>query len=50
MFNVMDLYIECKAGKAECPSMVDMAKIKFEFLPQYYDQHRIPCMNEIVCQ
>jgi FAD/FMN-containing dehydrogenase/Fe-S oxidoreductase len=42
MFEVMDLCIECKACKAECPSMVDMAKIKFEFLAQYYDQHRVP--------
>jgi FAD/FMN-containing dehydrogenase/Fe-S oxidoreductase len=42
MFNVMDLCVECKACKSECPSMVDMAKIKFEFLTQYYDQHRIP--------
>ncbi len=39
MFEVMDLCIECKACKAECPSSVDMAKIKFEFLAQYYDQH-----------
>ncbi|MDX1437826.1 MAG: FAD-linked oxidase C-terminal domain-containing protein, partial [Anaerolineales bacterium] len=36
MFEVMDLCIECKACKAECPSSVDMAKIKFEFLNQYY--------------
>ena len=34
MFEVMDLCIECKACKAECPSAVDMAKIKFEFLAQ----------------
>ena len=32
MYQVMDLCIECKACKAECPSSVDMAKIKFEFL------------------
>jgi len=36
MFEVMDLCIECKACKAECPSSVDMAKIKFEWLAQYY--------------
>ena len=42
MFEVMDLCIECKACKAECPSSVDMAKIKFEFLEQYYRKNRLP--------
>ncbi len=42
MYEVMDLCIECKACKSECPSSVDMAKIKFEFLAQYYHQHALP--------
>ena len=42
MYEVMDLCIECKACKAECPSSVDMAKIKFEFLAQYHVRHGIP--------
>jgi FAD/FMN-containing dehydrogenase/Fe-S oxidoreductase len=42
MYQVMDLCIECKSCKAECPSSVDMAKIKFEFLAQYYARHRVP--------
>ncbi len=42
MYEVMDLCIECKACKAECPSSVDMAKIKFEFLSHYYDKHPVP--------
>jgi len=42
MYEVMDLCIECKACKAECPSSVDMAKIKFEFLSHYYRQHPVP--------
>ena len=41
MFEVMDLCIECKACKAECPSSVDMAKIKFEFLAQYYEENQV---------
>ncbi len=41
MFEVMDLCVECKACKAECPSSVDMAKIKFEFLGQYYKKNPI---------
>jgi FAD/FMN-containing dehydrogenase/Fe-S oxidoreductase len=47
MFEVMDLCIECKACKSECPSMVDMAKIKFEFLVQYYDKNPIPLRTRI---
>jgi len=42
MFEVMDLCIECKACKAECPSSVDMAKIKFEWLAQYYQENGTP--------
>lgn len=41
MYEVMDLCIECKACKSECPSSVDMAKIKFEFLAQYQHRHGI---------
>jgi FAD/FMN-containing dehydrogenase/Fe-S oxidoreductase len=36
MHRVMDLCVECKACKAECPSSVDMAKIKLEFLARYH--------------
>jgi Fe-S oxidoreductase len=42
MYQIMDLCVECKSCKAECPSAVDMAKIKFEFLARYYDVHGIP--------
>ena len=42
MWEAMDLCIECKACKAECPSAVDMAKIKFEWLAHYYDVHGAP--------
>ena len=38
----MDLCIECKACKSECPSTVDMAKIKFEILAHYYAKHGVP--------
>jgi FAD/FMN-containing dehydrogenase/NAD-dependent dihydropyrimidine dehydrogenase PreA subunit len=41
MYEVMDLCIECKSCKAECPSSVDMAKIKFEFLAQYYEKNGV---------
>ncbi len=42
MYQVLDLCIECKGCKAECPSSVDMAKIKFEFLAHYYEKHGVP--------
>ncbi|HSM55180.1 MAG TPA: FAD-linked oxidase C-terminal domain-containing protein [Candidatus Sulfomarinibacteraceae bacterium] len=42
MYEVMDLCIECKACKAECPSSVDMAKIKFEFLAHYHEANGTP--------
>ena len=37
MYEAMDLCIECKACKAECPSSVDMAKIKMEFMAHYHE-------------
>lgn len=42
MYEALDLCIECKACKAECPSSVDMAKIKFEWLAHYYEDHGTP--------
>ena len=42
LYAVMDLCIACKACKAECPSAVDMAKIKFEYLAHYHDAHGKP--------
>jgi FAD/FMN-containing dehydrogenase/Fe-S oxidoreductase len=42
LFDVMDLCIGCKACKAECPSNVDMAKLKHEFLAHYYGTRGVP--------
>ncbi len=42
LYEVMDLCIGCKACKAECPSNVDLAKLKHEFLAQYYAAHGLP--------
>ena len=36
LFEALDLCLQCKACKSECPSQVDMAKLKAEFLHQYY--------------
>ncbi|MCC6546561.1 FAD-binding protein [Candidatus Sumerlaeota bacterium] len=39
LYDVMDLCLECKACKSECPSNVDMAKMKSEFLHLYGETH-----------
>ena len=48
IYDILDLCISCKACKAECPSNVDMAKLKAEFLQQYYDIHGIPLRSKMV--
>jgi Fe-S oxidoreductase len=40
--EVMDLCLSCKACKSECPSNVDVAKLKAEFLQAYYARHARP--------
>ena len=36
LYEVMELCLECKGCKAECPSNVDVAKLKYEFLDRYH--------------
>ena len=50
MYEAMDLCVECKACKAECPSSVDMAKIKFEFLAQYHAKHGTPLRSRVFAE
>jgi FAD/FMN-containing dehydrogenase/Fe-S oxidoreductase len=45
LYGVLDLCLECKACKAECPSNVDMAKLKYEFLSHYYKANGLPLRN-----
>lgn len=40
--EVMDLCLSCKGCKTECPSSVDVAKMKAEFLQHYYDANGAP--------
>lgn len=39
LHDVLDLCLECKACATECPSNVDMAKMKAEFLHAYHARH-----------
>ncbi|HET8530161.1 MAG TPA: FAD-linked oxidase C-terminal domain-containing protein, partial [Methylomirabilota bacterium] len=47
LYEVMDLCLECKGCKAECPSNVDMAKMKYEFLHHYYSVNGLPLRNRL---
>jgi FAD/FMN-containing dehydrogenase/Fe-S oxidoreductase len=42
LFDVMDLCLSCKACKAECPSNVDVAKLKAEWQHAYYERRLRP--------
>lgn len=48
IYEILDLCLSCKACKAECPSNVDMAKLKAEFLQHYYDIHGIPLRSRLI--
>ncbi len=48
IYEVMDLCLSCKACKSECPSNVDMAKLKAEFLQQYYDANGVPFRSQLI--
>ena len=42
LHEALDLCVECKACKAECPSGVDLAKIKYEVLAHRRREHGVP--------
>jgi Fe-S oxidoreductase len=46
--EVMDLCLACKGCKAECPSNVDVAKLKMEFLYQYQKEKGLPLRSWLV--
>jgi len=47
LHEVMDLCLECKGCKSECPANVDMAKMKYEFLHHYYRANGLPLRNRL---
>ena len=48
IYEVMDLCLSCKGCKSECPSNVDVAKLKAEFLQQYYDANGVPFRSKLI--
>lgn len=48
IYEVMDLCLSCKGCKSECPSNVDMAKLKAEFLQHYYDANGVPFRAKLI--
>src|SRR5262249_1149803 len=46
--EVMDLCLSCKACKSECPSNVDLAKLKAEYLHAFYESRPRPVGHLLV--
>jgi FAD/FMN-containing dehydrogenase/Fe-S oxidoreductase len=45
VLQAFDLCLECKACKSECPTNVDMARLKAEVLDQHHKKHGLPWRN-----
>ncbi len=48
IYEIMDLCLMCKACKSECPSGIDMTKLKAEFLHNYYLDNKIPLRSLLI--
>ncbi|QJW91459.1 FAD-binding protein [Spirosoma taeanense] len=46
--EVLDLCLSCKGCKAECPSSVDMTRMKAEFIQQQYAERGVPIRSRLV--
>ena len=47
LHEILDLCLECKACKSECPLGVDMASLKTEALAAYHEQHGVPLRSRM---
>ena len=50
LYDVFDLCLSCKACASECPSNVDVAALKAEFLHQYYKENGIPFRTKMFAE
>ncbi len=48
--EILDLCISCKACKAECPSSVDMARLKSEVMQHQYKHHGISLKDKMIAR
>ena len=48
IYDTMELCLSCKACKSECPSSVDVGKLKAEFLQHFYDTNGIPLQTRLI--
>jgi len=48
IYEIMDLCLSCKACKTECPSNIDITKLKAEFLQHYYESNPIPVRTRLI--
>ncbi len=46
--EALDLCLSCKGCKAECPSNVDMAKLKSEVMQQVFDRHGTTLRDRLI--
>ena len=48
--EVLDSCLACKGCKSECPSNVDMTRLRAELLQHYYDRHGTPLRSWIIAR
>jgi len=48
IYEILDLCLACKGCKSECPSGVDIAKMKSEYLQHWYDKHGVPLRTLLI--